>query len=77
MKFRVTMKDPDTLHDACLEAAEQSLGVIDDPQEREALVEIRADKARKVASLWFEFSELLTVEIDTDAKTCTVIEVRK
>jgi hypothetical protein len=50
MKFRVTMKDPDTLNDAIEEAVE-----------------------KQMCGRWFGYGEYLTVEIDTDAKTCTVI----
>lgn len=77
MKVQITMKDPDRADDACKAAAEASIGVIDDADEREAIVEIRAKKARELASRWFEYGEYLTVEIDTDAQTCVVVPVRK
>lgn len=76
MKFRVTMKDPDTLHDAITEAVEISLAVeIDDQEERDALAAIRVEKIQKLAGKWFEYDEYLTVEIDTEAGTCTVCPV--
>lgn len=31
------------------------------------------DKAIDVAGRWFRFGEYLTVEIDTEAETCTVV----
>lgn len=75
MKFRVTMKDPDTLHDACREAAEKSLGeaALDD-DEREVLIEKRQEKYAEIAAKWFEYGEYVTIEIDTNAKTATVVE---
>lgn len=75
MKFQVQMKDPDTLSDAVDEAVEAELTAqgITDPQEREALAEVRAGKARACAARWFKYSEYLTVEIDTEAKTCVVV----
>jgi hypothetical protein len=76
MKFRVTMKDPDTLHDAVIEAVNASLAVeIADQEERDALADIRIKKIQDLAGKWFEYDEYLTVEIDTEAGTCTVCQV--
>jgi hypothetical protein len=76
MKFKVTMKDPDTLYDAIGEAVEQAVSDtigVDDNDEREALIKVRVDKVQKICGKWFEYGEYLTVEIDTDAETCTVV----
>lgn len=74
MKFKVTMKDPDTLHDAISDAVTEDLKQVDglDDADREALFHTRREAASKVASKWFRYGEYLTVEIDTDAKTATV-----
>lgn len=53
------MKDPDTLVDAINEKCHTD-------EEREAALEL--------ASKWFEYSEYLTVVIDTKKETCTVLE---
>jgi hypothetical protein len=80
MKFRVTMKDPDTLSDAIDEAVEEStsaevlVGFSD--EEREAVAEKRREAYSAIAGKWIEYGEYLTVEIDTEAKTCTVIPHR-
>lgn len=77
MKFRVSMKDPDSLSDAIKEAARadvERLGLADD--EKEDLIETRREKAAEVCRAWFRYGEYLTVEIDTDAKTCTVVRER-
>lgn len=72
MKFRVTMKDPDTLHDAIEEAVKETLE--DMPADEKAVLkECRIEKAQKICGHWFEYGEYLTVEIDTDAKTCVVV----
>jgi nitrogen regulatory protein PII-like uncharacterized protein len=75
MKFQITMKDPDGVYDcmkdAAKEAAEQVTGV--DEDEREGLVETKMEKIQKLAKQWFEYGEYLTVEIDTEAKTCVVV----
>jgi len=74
MKFKVTMKDPDTLHDAIQEAAEKyakALGL--DADETEAIVEMRREKFSEACGHWFEYGEYLTVEIDTEQMTCEVV----
>lgn len=77
MKFRVTMKDPDTLHDAIREAVGAGSDLAGLPlDERRALVEIRVGKVNELCGEWFEYSEYITVEIDTDAKTCIVVPTR-
>ena len=76
MKFKVTMKDPDTLYDAIGEAVEQAVSDtigVDDQDEREALIKVRVDKVQIICKKWFKYGEYLTVEIDTDAETCTVV----
>jgi hypothetical protein len=77
MKFRVTLKDPDTLYDAIREEVEGNLANIDDlaDHEKDALVDGRIDDIKEVAAKWFEYGEYLTVEIDTEARTCTVVPV--
>lgn len=76
MKFQVAMKDPDTLHDAIADAVSEDVASILDEDERAALSEVRAEKARRVAAKWFRYSEYLTVEIDTDAETISVVPTR-
>ena len=75
MKFRVTMKDPDTLCDAITDAVESSVAQMPDldQEEREAVREKRRDTVSDVCGAWFRYGEYLTVEIDTDAKTCVVV----
>lgn len=75
MKFRVTMKDPDTLHDAVDEAALESVKGITGLSlaERAACRDLRAQEFQKLASKWFEYGEYLVVEIDTEAQTCVVV----
>jgi hypothetical protein len=73
MKFKVYMKDPDSLYEAITEALNEELK--DMPEdEASALREVRHEKASSVAGKWFEYGEYLTVEIDTEAGTCTVCE---
>jgi len=76
MKFRVTMKDPDTLYDAIEEAVTESLADVADPDEKEAIAEVRKKRARAVCDKWFSYGEYLAVDIDTDAETCVVVKER-
>ncbi len=75
MKFRITMKDPDGYADSIDEAAktavEQATGI--DEDEKEQILETKRTKLSEVARRWFEYSEYLTVEIDTEADTIAVI----
>lgn len=71
-KFRVTLKDPDTLYDAISEQLDKELEKMDE-DEAEAVRDIRQEKYGEIASKWFRYGEYLTVEIDTEANTCVVI----
>lgn len=73
MKFKVTMKDPDVLHDAISEAVSSHDFGTTDEDELTAIRDVRHEKITKLCSKWFEYSEYLTVEIDTDAETCAVV----
>jgi hypothetical protein len=79
MKFIVSMKDPDTLHDAITEAVEspdydpKAFDGLDDDE----IEEVKQKRIEKISKLccdrWFKWGEYLRVEIDTEAKTCTVL----
>jgi hypothetical protein len=60
MKLRVMMKNPDALEKAVKAAAGKS--------------HVEQEKLYKLASRWFLWGEILCVEIDTEAETCTVVE---
>ena len=82
MKIRVTLKDPDTMHD-CVDDYFKSLrkkvcpdGIHAD--EWNDICDERADKAKSsIADRWMEYGEYLEVEFDLEAMTETVIEVGK
>ncbi len=61
MKFHVTFKDPDALDYAIQDATAENPDVDD-------------EKLRKVASSFFDYGEYVTIEIDTDKKTATVVK---
>jgi hypothetical protein len=76
VKLKVCMKDPDTLHDAVEGAVRDEVAKIPglDDEEREAVAEARSESVRKLCGTWFGYGEYLTVEVDTEAKTCTVLK---
>lgn len=74
MKVRVTLKDPDTMHDAVADAAaklECPTGIT-----ANEWAGIRADRAAEAISIisdqWMPYGEYLVVEFDTEAMTATV-----
>lgn len=73
MKFRITMKDPDGVGDSIQDA----VNAIELPglsqEEADSVREIRDDAIKALCRTWFEYLEYLTVEIDTEAKTCVVV----
>jgi hypothetical protein len=75
MKFRVTMKDPDTLSDAMEGAVVQQLKTIEgiNDAERELIFEHRRDALGELCGKWFESGEYVTIEIDTHAMTAIVV----
>lgn len=75
MKFRVTMKDPDTLLDSVNEAVMDDLKKVEglNRVEIEAVADQRKEEFSDLCGAWFRYGEYLTVEIDTDAKTCVVV----
>lgn len=74
MKIRIQMKDPDTMPDAVTDAVREELRASGLPKdEQDVLYEVRSDKIRGICAKWFRYSEYLTVEVDTEAQTCTVI----
>lgn len=75
MKFTVHLKDPDGVFDSVTEAAEKSVASVDglDDDERQALTESRTEELQEAIKPWFKWGEYLSVEIDTDAGTCTAL----
>jgi len=75
VKFKVTLKDPDTLQDAIIDAVRDDVSKLEiEADEREAIEERRREKVGDLCAAWFRYGEYLTVEIDTEAKTCVVCE---
>lgn len=74
MKFQVSFKDPDALHECIRYAVKAEVAKLELPEdEAEALIELRQEKVSEQCSKWFGYGEYLAVDIDTDAGTCTVV----
>lgn len=69
MKLRVTFKDPNTIDyalDAALDAearTSESLRALDN-DEREAVLDLRREKAKGVLRRWVEHGKYVTIEFD-------------
>jgi hypothetical protein len=76
MKFTVSMKTPDALYDAINGAVADEVMELPISVEAKALeAESRAESVSLLCNKWFQYGEYLCVEIDTEAKTCTVVPV--
>lgn len=78
MKIKVVMKDPDTMPDAVREAVEKDVNELRIREnlpmdEAEGLIESRTEKMQTLLGRWFQYSEYLAVEFDTEAMTATVL----
>lgn len=75
MIINITLKDPDGVYDAIQDAAESSLQLAEDldQDEAESLLQNRANKIEKSLEPWIEYSEYVRIQIDTEAKTATVL----
>lgn len=66
MKFTVTMKAPDILEDS----VDEAINNLSDPDQESK------SKILNTCRQWFQYGEYLTVEIDTEKNTCTVLKVQ-
>ena len=77
MKFRISMKTPDAVDYAVEDALANEFaadihGMVDD----EAIGDRKAE-LEELCKQWFSYGESVTIEIDTDAKTATVLRARR
>jgi hypothetical protein len=76
MKFRITLKDPDGVHNSLDEESADSVQSMDlDEEEKEAIKAMRREKMSEFAGKWLEYGEYVTIEFDTEAGTATVVEL--
>ena len=77
MKFTATFKNPDALiigiQESLKDLKVEGLSL----EETEELKETRESEALDICGKWFEYDEYIKVEVDTELKTCTVLEVEE
>jgi hypothetical protein len=75
MKFRVTFKDPDGPYDCIKDAVKESVAALGltDRNEIDAVTESREGQVREKVSRWLKYGEYVTIEVDTEAMTATVV----
>ena len=72
------MKDPDTCHDAAVDAVRSEVIAMKLPaDETEALIDVRLDKVQIALSKFVEYGEYVGIEFDTDAGTARVLTVKE
>lgn len=77
MKIKITLKDPDGVADSLDDAVIASIpSAITDKEERSALYELRREKIIDDVKEWISWNEYVSIEIDTDAGTATVLKAR-
>lgn len=77
MKFRVTLKDPDGPYDSMLDAKNEYLATLPNEmthEEKEAAADARWEALQEAANEWLRCGEYVTIEIDTEAGTATVVK---
>lgn len=76
MKIQITMKDPDGCYDCMRNAAKESLPEGLSDSEQALLFDERESEIHRICAQWFRYGEYLSVEIDSEAGTCTVLPSR-
>jgi hypothetical protein len=76
MKFRISMKTPDAVAYAIEDAVSAPFSVGDvDIDIENAAAEQKAE-LEELCKQWFSYGENVTIEIDTETKTATVLKTR-
>ena len=81
MKIRVTLKDPDTMHDAVVDAVlkhtKDTVSGVSAQEIRAIATERHCEVRSDITDKWMPDGEYLTVEFDTEAGTATVISAKE
>ena len=78
MKFRISMKTPDAVDCAIEDAVINEFGGFPaaDDSDTQQTMDDRKDEVAELCKQWFSYGECVTIEIDTVAKTATVLKAR-
>ena len=81
MKLRITIKDPNALHDCIKQQVVDGLSEVEQEEydsmnrhEQNAFIMDRVEEAQDAAREWMLYGEYITIEIDTVERTCTVVK---
>ncbi len=78
MKFIVTMKDPDGVHESIINAAISAADTYGGTAyAKAAIAENESDWLREFLAEWFEHSEYAFIEVDTDAKSARLLTLKE
>lgn len=81
MKIRVSLKDPDSMHDAVEDAVRADIKETTDglsQKERDYLLDERVGPVQgEITARWMPYGEYLYVEFDTDTWTATVLSAKE
>jgi len=74
VKYRITLKDPDGVHDSVEQEVHLGMPANLDDDEYGNIFESRMEEAWDKLRRWIQFQEYVTIEFDTDAGTAKVCE---
>lgn len=80
MKIKIQLHDPDALYVSVKDAISKERRAEPDfltDQQAASMTDMRIDNVKEIASKWFEYDEYVTLEIDTEAGTCIVLEAEE
>lgn len=73
-KISITLKDTDAMYEAIQDHVTEELKASELAEdEQDAIRELRVEKYSEIIGKFFEYSEYLTVEVDTDSETARVV----
>jgi hypothetical protein len=76
MKIKITLKDPDGVSNAIMDAVKEQLAAISglDERERDELADGRTEQIGEKLGRWITYGEYVSIEFDLDTMTATVLE---
>lgn len=74
MKIKITFKDTDALEECIKDSLEDLVIEGLSEEEMNSIKETRKLEILELSSKWFEYGEYINLEIDTEEKTCIVLE---
>lgn len=75
MVFQVHMKTPDAIENSVINQIEHVVDELGfkESWEYDQEIQSRVDAIKEICQKWFQYGEMVTLEIDTDKMTCVVL----